>query len=113
MLFATPARPAAREQAPAIVHVDGSARPQTVSRDQNPQLYALLEAFKRRTGVPLLLNTSFNDAGEPIVETPADALRTFLNTELDYLYIDSLLVAKRDRVRPATHPAAAAEGTQP
>ncbi len=85
MLLAAQVRPRTREEAPAIVHVDGSARPQTVRRDQNPLLCDLIEAFERRTGLPMLLNTSFNAAGEPIVCTPADAVRTTLATGLDAL----------------------------
>ena len=95
MLFATQARPIARERAPAIVHVDGSARPQPVSRQLNEGFHELITEFDRLTGVPLLLNTSFNAAGEPIVCSPADALQTFLTTDLDMLAIGSFLVTRR------------------
>jgi carbamoyltransferase len=93
-----------RDLVPAITHVDGTARVQTVEQHVNPEYYRLISAFEKHTGVPLVLNTSYNDAGEPIVETPADALRTFLNTELDYLYLGTHLVEKRDRTQPANHP---------
>ena len=73
---------------PAITHVDGSARVQTVSYEDNPKLYSLLVKVKHYIGVPILLNTSFNLPGEPIVETPSDAISTF--TELDYLCIGNI-----------------------
>ena len=94
MLFATPVRPEKRSLVPAIVHVDGTARPQTVHRIQNPLFHRLLSAFHARTGIPLVLNTSFNAAGEPIVCTPEDAIRTFLATGLDTLVLDELLVTR-------------------
>jgi carbamoyltransferase len=95
MLFAAQVRPERRAQLAAIVHVDGSARPQTVTRAQDARLYDLLGAFERHAGVPVLLNTSFNDAGEPIVCTPDDALRTFLSTGLDVLVLGDFVVRKR------------------
>jgi carbamoyltransferase len=94
MLFAAQVRPEKRQEVAGIVHVDGSARPQTVTREQNPRLYDLISAFASRTGIPLLLNTSFNDAGEPIVCSPRDAIRTFLATGLDALVIGDMLVTK-------------------
>lgn len=80
---------------PAAVHIDGSARLQTVSEKQDSKFYKLIKEFYKITGVPVLLNTSFNSR-EPIVETPADALFTFLCTELDYLVLDDYLVHKTD-----------------
>ncbi|WP_214411219.1 carbamoyltransferase family protein [Sphaerisporangium fuscum] len=77
---------------PAVTHVDGSARVQTVNRSQNARLHELLTAFGRRTGVPVLLNTSFNIAGEPIVESPDDALRTFLSSGMDLLVMGDHVV---------------------
>jgi carbamoyltransferase len=94
MLFATQVTDLTREIAPAIVHVDGSARPQPVTAGLNPKFHALLSLFASLTGVPILLNTSFNAAGEPIVCTPSDALRTFLATGLDLLAIGPFVVAK-------------------
>jgi carbamoyltransferase len=96
MLFATKVRADVRHEVPAVVHIDGSARPQTVRRDENPALHGLLEAFENRTGLPLVLNTSFNAAGEPIVCTPADAIRTFLATGLDALACGEFIVQRRD-----------------
>jgi carbamoyltransferase len=76
------------------VHVDGSARVQTVRERQNPRLYRLLKQFEAITGVPVLVNTSFNVKGEPIVETPRDALDCFLTTGLDYLSLHDTLISK-------------------
>jgi carbamoyltransferase len=95
MLFATDVRPQVRDVVPGVVHVDGSARPQTVRRDQNPAFHDLIEQFGRRTGIPLVLNTSFNAAGEPIVCTPEDALRTFLSTGIDALVCGDFVVRRR------------------
>jgi carbamoyltransferase len=94
MLFATQVTDLTRDTAPAIVHVDGSARPQPVTAELNPRFYTLISLFASLTGVPILLNTSFNAAGEPIVCTPADALRTFLSTGLDLLAIGPFVVTK-------------------
>ncbi len=81
---------------PAITHVDGSARVQTVSATINPEFHALLTAFRDRTGCPVLLNTSFNVRGEPIVCSPADAVASFLNSGLDCLVIEGFLLDRRD-----------------
>ena len=96
MLFATTVRQDQRRRVPAVVHVDGSARPQTVSEEQNPRLHALISAFLRRTDVPLLLNTSFNAAHEPVVCTPQDAVNTFLSTDLDVLVLGDYVARRRD-----------------
>ena len=95
MLFAIQARPVTRDHAPAIVHVDGSARPQPVTRQLNERYYDLIREFERLTSVPILLNTSFNQAGEPIVCTPQDALRTFKAIDLDMLVLGSFVLRKR------------------
>ena len=81
------------DKVPAVTHNNQTARLQTVSEKINPHYHKLISAFYQKTGVPLLLNTSFND-NEPIVETPEDALACFLNTEIDYLYIGDFLVKK-------------------
>ncbi|OGQ93228.1 MAG: hypothetical protein A2284_00030, partial [Deltaproteobacteria bacterium RIFOXYA12_FULL_61_11] len=91
MLFAVPVRSRAL---PAVTHVNGTARVHTVSQEANPIYHRLLTAFGRRTGVPVLLNTSFNTSGEPIVCSPEDALKTFLRTELRYLAVGPFLVEK-------------------
>jgi carbamoyltransferase len=92
-LFDVPAERAAR--IPAAVHVDGTARVQTVAAQSNPRFHALLNAFGERTGVPVLINTSFNVRGEPIVCTPRDAVTSFYATPLDALVIGSFLLEKR------------------
>jgi carbamoyltransferase len=95
MLLAKHVRPEWKGKIPAVVHVDGTARVQTVRQDQNAVLYRLLQEFDAITGVPVLLNTSFNVKGEPIVETPEDALECFLTTGIDYLVLHDVLVAKK------------------
>lgn len=79
---------------PAVVHIDGTGRLQTVERSSSPHFYSLIEAFDELTGVPLVLNTSFNLNGEPIVCTPDDAIRTFYSCALDVLYLGNVRVAK-------------------
>jgi carbamoyltransferase len=85
-----------RSTLPAITHVDYSARVQTVSAADNPDFYNLLNAFERRTGCPVLINTSFNVRGEPPVCTPEDAWRCFLKTEMDYLVLGNFLIDKAE-----------------
>ena len=94
MLIAKPVRPEWREKIPGIVHVDGTARVQTVREATNPKLYRLLKEFEALTGVPVLINTSFNVKGEPIVETPQDAVICFLTTGIDHLVLHDTLVSK-------------------
>ena len=94
MLIAKPVRPEWRDKIPAIVHVDGTARIQTVREATNPMLYRLLKEFDALTGVPVLINTSFNIKGEPIVETPGDAVNCFLNTGIDNLVMHDMVVSK-------------------
>ena len=84
-------------QIPAVTHVDYSARVQTVSKQTNPEFHALLDTFREMTDCPILVNTSFNVRGEPIVCTPEDAFRCFVNTDLDYLAIGPFLVSKKDQ----------------
>ena len=86
-----------RSQIPAITHVDYSARIQTVHRETNPRYYDLLKRFEARTQCPVLVNTSFNVRGEPIVCTPEDAYRCFMRTEMDYLVLENYLLAKTDQ----------------
>lgn len=86
-----------RSSIPAVTHVDYSARIQTVHAETNPRFHALIAAFKRRTGCPVLVNTSFNVRGEPIVCTPEDAFRCFMGTDLDMLAIGSLILRKADQ----------------
>ncbi|NOY78452.1 MAG: carbamoyltransferase [Calditrichaeota bacterium] len=84
------------EAIPAVTHVDGTARLQTVSEKQNPRYYRLLQAFENQTGVPVLLNTSFNVRGEPIVDTPKEAFACFMRTGLDALVLGNFLLLKPD-----------------
>jgi carbamoyltransferase len=95
MLLAERVRPEWRDKIPAVVHVDGTARVQTIRQDHNERLYRLLKEFDAITGVPVLLNTSFNVKGEPIVETPKDAIHCFLTTGIDYLVLHDVLMAKK------------------
>jgi carbamoyltransferase len=83
------------DRIPAVRHVDGTARIQTINRQQNARYYDLLAAFNRRTGVPVLINTSFNTRGEPIVCTPRDAVECFWTSPLDALLIGSFLLEKK------------------
>ena len=84
-----------RSNIPAVTHVDYSARIQTVSKENNKHFYDLIYSFKERTGCPLIINTSFNVRGEPIVSTPTDAFNCFMGTELDYLVIGNCILDKK------------------
>lgn len=94
MLFVVPVRPAHRAQLPAITHIDGTARVQTVARETNARFYAVLKAFESQTGLPILLNTSFNVKGQPIVCTPAEAIATFLAARLDAMVLGDFMVTR-------------------
>ena len=94
MLYVVPVRESHRSTLPAITHVDGTARPQTVFREQSPRFYDLIERFGQATGVPVVLNTSFNLKGEPIVNTPAEAYFTFARSEMDALVLENVLIDK-------------------
>ena len=83
-----------RSEIPAVTHVDYSARIQTVSKKTNKSYYDLISKFKEKTGCPLLVNTSFNVRGEPIVNTPLDAFNCFMGTEMDYLVIGNCILDK-------------------
>ncbi len=97
MLFVHEVRPEKADRIPAVRHVDGTARVQTINRSQNARYYDLLRAFHERTGVPVLVNTSFNTRGEPIVCTPRDAVESFWTSPLDALAVGSFLVQKQPR----------------
>jgi carbamoyltransferase len=86
-----------RSDIPAVTHLDYSARIQTVHEDTNPRYYALLKACEAKTGCGVLVNTSFNVRGEPIVCTAADAYRCFMRTEMDFLVLENCLLDKRDQ----------------
>jgi carbamoyltransferase len=90
-----------RSEIPAVTHVDYSARVQTVDADRNPRFHRLIETFERLTGCPVLVNTSFNVRGEPIVGTPRDAYRCFLATDMDALVIEDIVIVKDAAARAA------------
>jgi carbamoyltransferase len=95
MTFVVDVQPSKRELLGAITHVDGTARVQTVSKEQNPRYWSLIKAFGDRTGVPMLLNTSFNNNEEPIVDSVEDAIVCFLTTDLDYLMVGDYIMRKK------------------
>ena len=86
-----------RSEVPAVTHVDYSARIQTVHQDTNARYHALISAFKAKTGCPVLVNTSFNIRGEPIVASPEDAFRCFMGTELDFLAVGNCVLRKSEQ----------------
>jgi len=86
-----------RSDIPAVTHLDYSARVQTVHNDTNPRYYALLKAFEEKTGCAVLVNTSFNVRGEPIVCTPEDAYRCFMRTEMDILVLENCILYKTEQ----------------
>ena len=90
-----PVRPEWRERLAAVTHVDGTARVQALERSMAPRLYALLEAYERRTGIPILLNTSFNLAGEPIVNRVVEGYTTFQRSGIDLLVAGQTRLVKR------------------
>lgn len=112
MLFVCPVVPDKRERIPAVTHVDGSARIQTVSARANPVYHRMISHFEEATGVPVVLNTSFNIKGEPIVNTPAEAIRCFLRTDMDNLVIGDY-VASKATVATASADAEASEVREP
>jgi carbamoyltransferase len=94
MLLVEPVRPAARSVLPATTHVDNSARLQTVVRSASPRYHELISRFGRATGVPVVMNTSFNLRGEPIVNTPGEAISTFARSGLDALVMGTMILYK-------------------
>jgi carbamoyltransferase len=94
MILTAQVRPEKRSVIPSVTHVDGSARPQTVEKEINPLYWRLIDEFEKRTGVPVIMNTSFNLRGEAIVHAPTDAVRTFFSSGMDALIIGSFLVEK-------------------
>ena len=88
-----------RSEIPAVTHVDYSARIQTVRRETNPLYWEIIEAFRQKTGCPVIVNTSFNVRGEPIVCTPEDSYRCFMRTEMDYLALETCVLDKKDQPR--------------
>lgn len=95
MIIAAKVRPEVRPKIPAVVHIDGSTRPQVVDPHDQPLFASVLTAFESETGVPLVVNTSFNTAGMPLVNRPEESIQTFLNTDMDVLAIGSFIVSRR------------------
>lgn len=94
MLLVYPFKKSVQSKVPAVVHVDGTGRLQTIDKKSNPKYYHLIKSYYKKTGIPLILNTSFNVKGEPIVCTPEDAIKCFLSTEIDYLVLGNYLIKK-------------------
>ena len=92
-----------RSEIPAVTHVDYSARIQTVHKETNPRFYSLINEFKLITGCPIVVNTSFNIRGEPIVATPEDAFRCFMGTDLDILSIGNCVLFKNEQKDSLKH----------
>ncbi|MCA9690173.1 MAG: 4Fe-4S binding protein, partial [Myxococcales bacterium] len=99
MLFAVTVRPERRAEIPVVVHDDGTTRPQVVHAEEHPRYHAMIQAFQQRTGVPMVVNTSFNRGGEPIVHTPAEALRSFVGLGADALVLGDCLVRRSELAR--------------
>ncbi len=95
MLYVVPVKESKQSALPAITHVDGTGRLQTVFREHSPRYYGLIERLGKATGVPVVLNTSFNLKGEPIVTTPANAFHTFSASEMDTLVLGNFVVDKQ------------------
>ena len=96
MLMVYPIKRDKRRLIPAVTHVDGSGRLQTIRKYQNPRYYSLIKEFEKLSGIPILINTSFNIRGEPIVCTPENAYRCMMGTGIDYLVLDKFLIARKD-----------------
>ena len=96
MLFVYPVKKNKRKLIPSVTHIDGSGRLQTIKKEQNKKYYALIKEFEKLSGVPILINTSFNIRGEPIVCTPEEAYRCMMGTGIDYLVMNNFLIARND-----------------
>jgi carbamoyltransferase len=94
MLYSFKVKENKKDQISAIIHEDTTCRIQTIVKEQHPQVHNLLEEFHKVSGIPVILNTSFNDNGEPIVETPEDAIKSFLNLDIDYLIMGNYVISK-------------------
>ncbi len=99
MLMVYPIRPKWRDKIPSVSHIDGSGRLQTIRRNQNQMYYDLIKEFGKLSKIPILINTSFNIRGEPIVCTPHDAYRCMMGTEIDYLVMGKFLISRKDNIR--------------
>jgi len=99
MLMVYPVRKEFHEKIPSVTHVDGSGRLQTIRRKQNPLYYGLIKEFGKLSGIPILINTSFNIRGEPIVRSPYDAYKCMMGTGIDYLVMDKFLIKREDNLK--------------
>lgn len=96
MLFVYPFKEEKRKFVPSVVHVDGSGRLQTINKEQNLKYYSIIKEYEKLTGIPIIINTSFNIRGEPIVCTPQQAYRCMMGTGIDYLVMDNFIIARKD-----------------
>jgi len=96
MLFVFPVKEAYRKKVPSVVHVDGTGRLQTVTKEQNERYYRVIKEFGKLEGIPIMVNTSFNIRGEPIVCKPEEAYRCMMGTGIDYVVMDRFLIARKD-----------------
>ena len=96
MIVAYEIKDSIKDKLPSVVHVDNTVRPQTVNKKYNERYWNLLNEFKKRTGYSVVLNTSFNVMGEPVVCSPVDALRCFYSTGIDYLAIGNFVIEKQE-----------------
>lgn len=97
MLFTFPVKKDLADKIPAVVHVDRTARPQAVLKETNPRYWSLINEFYKITGIPMVLNTSFN-VQEPIVCTPQEAINTFINTKVDYLILEDFMARSPEKI---------------
>ena len=96
MLLISQVKEEYKDKLPSITHVDGTARLQTVNRETNRRYYDVIKEFGKISGISVILNTSFNEAGEPIVETPEDAIKCFLKNNIDYLVIENYFIELKE-----------------
>jgi len=101
MLFVYPVKKDKRKIIPSVTHVDGSGRLQTISKEQNERYYSVIKEFEKLSGVPILINTSFNIRGEPIVCNPYNAYKCMMGTGIDYLVMDRFLIKREDNLKDA------------
>jgi carbamoyltransferase len=108
MLFVYPIKKNKQKIIPAVTHADGTGRLQTISKEQNPRYYNVIREFQKLSGVPVLINTSFNIRGEPIVCTPKDAYRCMMGTAIDYLIMDKFIISRQNNLKDAWNSEASA-----
>ena len=94
MLITTSVKPEWRDKIPAVTHIDFTSRYQSVTKEMNPKYHDLISKFYEKSGIPLVLNTSFNGKGEPVVESPFDAINSFYNNGIHMLVINNIIITK-------------------